>query len=314
MEQQKRHRLVTRSNFDGIVSTALLRALELVDEAVYVHPKEIEDGTFSLRPDDIVTNLPFVSGVYMAFDHRLRAHAQNRLNEHHALFSDAASVSEVIWEYYNMQKHFGEALHTLVEAASRSKSADFTKEEIRNPQGWDRLIFLTDPRSGLGRFKTFRISNYALMQKLPQLLLEADISAVLEDPDVRERTALCERYRAAFIGQIERNTTLNGKVAIVDLRHESTIYPGNRFMLYTLFPETEISIHIFPSKKSGKTVFALGKSIFHESEKGSIDLHELLTPYGGGGHAHAATCQVPDHEVRSVKNSLLETLLTEKAL
>ena len=306
MEQEKKYRLVTRSNFDGIVNTALLLKLGLVDEIRYVQPRVIQNGTFPVTQDDIVTNLPYVTGVHMAFDHRLDTHDDIRLNDHHALFSDAASVSEVIWEYYGGEERFGKALYPLVEAANRSKRADFSEAEVRKPQGWDLLIFLTDPRSGLGRFKDFRISNYALMQKLPKLLLEMEIDAVLEDPDVKARIELCEAYYEAFIGQLRERTTYANAVATVDLRNAKTIYPGNRFMLYTLFPETKVSMHIFPSKKAGQTVFALGKSIFHKTA--GIDLHQLLTPYGGGGHAHAATCQVPEHEADGVKKALLERL------
>jgi hypothetical protein len=306
MEYEKKYRLVTRSNFDGIVNTALLLELGIINEICYVQPRQIQDGSFPVSQDDIVTNLPYVTGVHMAFDHRLDLQGDTKLNDHHALFSDAASVSEVIWEYYGGEKRFGKKLYPLVEAANRSKKADFTEAEIRDPKGWDQLIFLTDPRSGLGRFRDFRISNYALMQKLPALLLEMEIDDILNDPDVKARIALCEHYHDAFIEQLQNRTEYRDGIATLDLREVEKIYPGNRFMLYALFPDTKISIHIFPSKKEGESVFALGKSIFHKNHP--IDLHQLLAPYGGGGHAHAATCQVPDHQAAHLKDLLLAKL------
>ncbi len=305
-QTQQKHRVITRSNFDGIISTALLLKLDMVDEVLFVHPKEVQDGNVAVGENDIVTNLPYVESAFMAFDHKLETPQKMKLNKNHALFTDAGSVSEVVYEYYGGQEVFGEEMHGLVEAANKSKSAAFTKEEVLHPSGWERLIFLMDPRTGLGRFKDFRISNYALMQKLPKLCLEKSIDEIFADADVAERIALCDRYHEAFKAQLERTTRVEGGVAVIDLRKEKVIYPGNRYMVYALFPEVTASIHIISGIEEEKSVFALGKSIFNDAN--SSDIYEIVRQYGGGGHRDAGTCQVTHEESASVLESLLHAL------
>jgi nanoRNase/pAp phosphatase (c-di-AMP/oligoRNAs hydrolase) len=307
-QEQKRYRLVTRSNFDGIVSTALLLKLDLVDEILFAHPKEIQEGNIAVGENDIVTNLPYVENAFMAFDHKLETPDKMKLNKNHALFTDAGSVSEVVYEYYGGKEVFGESLYALVEAANKSKSAAFTKEEVLHPEGWDKLIFLTDPRTGLGRFKNFRISNYALMQKLPHLCLEKSIDEVLKDEDVAERISLCAQYHDAFVAQLKRCTRIEGDVAVIDLRKEDVIYPGNRYMVYALFPEVSASIHVINGVENRNSVFALGKSIFHKSNDHNI--YQIVSQFKGGGHRDAGTCQVPHKESAVVLETLLSDLQT----
>ena len=305
-DEKKKHRLITRSDFDGIVSTALLQKLDLVDEVLYVHPKEVQDGNIAVNENDIVTNLPYVENAFMAFDHKMERPEKMKLNKNHAVFTDLGSVSEVVFAYYGGREVFGEEMLPLIEAANKSKSAAFTKSEVLSPQGWDRLIFLTDPRSGLGRFREFRISNYGLMQLLPELCLEGDIDAILAHRDVAERVAVCDRYREAFVEQLRRCTKVEGDVAVIDLRDEETIYPGNRYMVYALFPEVSTSIHILNGVKNKNSVFALGKSIFNDSSRSDLD--QIVRGFGGGGHADAATCQVSHEESESVLTKLLHDM------
>ena len=305
-EQQQQHRLITRSNFDGIISTALLMKLGMVDEVLYVHPKEVQDGNVVVDENDIVTNLPYVESAFMAFDHKLETPEKMKLNKNHALFTDAGSVSEVVFEYYGGEEVFGKEVRPLVEAANRSKSASFTKEEVLHPEGWDRLIFMTDPRTGLGRFKHFRISNYALMQVLPELCLIKSIDEILANGDVSERMAICDEHHAAFQEQLKRCTRVEGDVAVIDLREEEVIHPGNRYMVYALFPEVSASIHILKGVENKNTVFALGKSIFNKSNESNI--HEIVKQYHGGGHADAGTCQVSHEKSGEVLERLLSDL------
>ena len=308
MEETQKYRLITRSNFDGIINTALLLKLDLVDEILYVHPKEVQEGKVAIGENDIVTNLPYVKDAFMAFDHKLETHDAVTLNKNHALYTDAGSVSEVIYEYYGAKEVFGEELHTLVEAANKSKSAAFEKEEVLSPAGWDLLIFLTDPRTGLGRFKEFAISNYALMQKLPKLCLELTIDEILKDEDVQERVILCKKHEKDFTEQIKRCTKVEGDVALIDFRDEEVIYPGNRFMVYALFPEISASVHILQGVENQNTVLAVGKSIFnHDNKK---DIYEIVSKFQGGGHTDAGTCQVPHQDAEAVMESLLLSLRT----
>ena len=303
---ETKHRLITRSNFDGIVNTALLQKINLIDDILYVHPKDVQEGKVAVTDQDIVSNLPYVENAFMAFDHQLDMPEVMKLNKNHALFTDVSSVSEIIFDYYGGEEVFGKEVSAMVEAANRSKRTDFSKEEVLSPRGWDQLIFLTDPRTGLGHFKSFRISNKALMKKLPQLLLTYDIEALLQTPDVKERVDLCEKYHEDFIAQLKRVTKVKEGIAVIDLRAEEVVYPGNRYMVYALFPEVEVSVHILRGVENKNSVFALGKSIFHKHE--ALNMRDIASVYHGGGHSDAATCQVAHHESDAVLHDIVSRL------
>ncbi|OQX74569.1 MAG: exopolyphosphatase [Campylobacteraceae bacterium 4484_4] len=307
MEEKEKYRLVTRSNFDGIISAALLKKLDMVEEILYVHPQDVQDGIVKVDEHDIVTNLPYVEGVHMAFDHMLDIHdKQIKLNAYHALFTDAGSVSEVIYEYYGGAEAFPDEVLPMIAAANRSKSARYTKEDILSPGGWDLLAFLTDPRTGLGRYKEYRISNYALMQELPDLCLQYDIDGILESPDVKERVERYDASREQFVTQLQRCVEIEGDVAVIDLRNEETIYPGNRFMIYALYPDVSASVHIFRGRDDRNTVFALGKSILNRSNE--KDIYEIVSRYGGGGHKDVGTCQVDHKDAERVREEIIALL------
>ncbi len=308
-QEEQKYRLVTRSNFDGIISATLLLKLDLVDEMLFVHPKEVQDGNVKIDEHDIVTNLPYVKDAYMAFDHKFDSHDKIQINTNHTIFTDAKSVSEIIYEYNGGDEVFGEKFALMVEAANKSKSANFSKEEVLSPSGWDLLIFLTDPRTGLGRFQDFKISNYALMQKLPTLCLEKDIEGILADEDVKERVDIYTQYHQNFIDQLKRCTTVDGDIAVINFSEEDVIYPGNRFMVYALFPEVSGSIHVFQGVSNQNIVLALGKSIFNTSNKHNI--YEIVKKYDGGGHEDAGTCQVSHKRVDTVLKDLVNLFTTK---
>ncbi len=314
MQQEitQQYRLLTRSNFDGIISATLLKKAGLINEIRYLHPLEIENANVKVTKEDIVTNLPFTEGAQMVFDYRLR-HPQMQLNPYHALYTDAHSVSEVIYHYYGGEAFFGKDAKILVEAANRSKSASFSREEVLEPKGWDQLIFLTDPRSHLGRYKKFHISNYTLMQKLPTLCMDADIDTILNDPDIKERIILCQTSHEAHKRELKRTTKVEDVIAVVDLRHGREIVPGNRFVLYALYPEVELSIHLLPAKAKEMTTIALGKSIFNHQnmQQNRIDLSEIAKIFGGGGNTNAATCQVPANQCDQIVREIMQIVQKE---
>ncbi len=309
-ENVKKYRLVTRSNLDGLISGVLLKKLDMLDDILFVHPKEVQDGNVEIGENDIVTNLPYVDSAHMAFDHRFDREDAIKLNPNHILFTDLDSVSEIIYEYYGGEEVFSDDVLPLIEAANKSKNANYTKEEILSPKGWELLSFLTDPRTGLGRFRDFKISNYALMKKLVYQCAESDIDEVLSSEDVKERIELYKEHEENFVAQLKRCVRVENDVAIVDLRQEEVIYPGNRFVVYALFPEVFASIHIFSGFENRNTVLAIGKSIFNTENKN--DIYEIVRKYNGGGHKDAGTCQVEHSEVDRVCSELVKSLKTEK--
>jgi len=259
-------RLVTRSDFDGLVCAALLKELGVLDEIKFVHPKDMQDGLVEISERDITTNLPYVPGVRLAFDH----HESETLRladaaENHIILPGALSAARVVYDYFGGAERFTRVTEPLMEAVDKADSALFSLDEIRTPTGWILLSFLMDPRTGLGRFRDFRISNYQLMMELIDACLELSVDEVLELPDVAERVDLYRDHAAAAEEQLLSRSTVHGNLVVLDLREDEVIHPTNRFMIYALYPQCNISIHVLWGLKQQNTVFAMGKSIVDRS-------------------------------------------------
>jgi nanoRNase/pAp phosphatase (c-di-AMP/oligoRNAs hydrolase) len=290
----KKFRLVTRSDFDGLVCAVLLKDMDIIDDIKFVHPKDMQDGLIEITGNDITTNLPYVEGVYLAFDHHLSETIRVGKKENHIIESEAPSAARVVYNYYGGKAKFPKIGDDIMEAVDRGDSANFTLEQVLNPKGWDLMNFLMDARTGLGRFRDFRISNYQLMMKLIDLCKDHTIDSIMQDEDVKERAELYFEQQKLFEDQIKRCATVHDNLVVLDLRKEETIYAGNRFMIYALFPKQNISIHVLWGLKQQNTVFATGKSIFNKTSKTNIG--ELMLKYGGGGHMNAGTCQVANED------------------
>jgi nanoRNase/pAp phosphatase (c-di-AMP/oligoRNAs hydrolase) len=290
-------RLVTRSDFDCLVCAMLLRELDMIDDIKFVHPKDVQDGKVEITENDITTNLPFDPRVGLAFDHNETELIRTDEDEFHGKFiciGGAKSAARVLYEYYGGKDKFKTVTEEILEAVDKGDSADFTKEEILNPTGWVLMDFLMDARTGLGRFHDFRISNYDLMMELIDYCVNHTIDEVLALPDVKERVDLYFEQQELFKKQLEEVVKIEGKVAVIDLRPLETIYAGNRFMVYAMWPEVEISVHVAWGFKKQNTAVMIGKSIINKAS--DVDIGELCFCYGGGGHANAGTCQL-DNDV-----------------
>ena len=295
---EAKRRLVTRSDFDGLACAMMLRDLDLVDEIKFVHPKDVQDGKIELTKSDITTNLPYDPRVGLAFDHhesemdRLKA-----IETGGKLIIDpkARSAARVVYDYYGGKKTFKNISDELMAAVDKGDSADFTIDEILNPKGWVLLHYLMDARTGLGRFHQFRISNYDLMMELIQYCMDHTIDEILDLPDVKERVELYFEQSEQFVAQLKRIAKVYDKVVVLDLRNEEVIHAGNRFMIYALYPETQISVHVAWGFRKQNTAVMIGKSIVNKAS--NVDIGELCLKYGGGGHHNAGTCQLDNDEV-----------------
>lgn len=286
-------RLITRSDFDGLVCAVLLKHIDLIDDIIFVHPKDMQDGKIEVTGGDISTNLPYVAGVHLAFDHHFSETIRNEKQDNHVIDPDAPSAARVLWRHYGGHNAFPAGWDEMLEAVDRGDSAQFDKEQVLNPQGWDLLNFLMDARTGLGRFRKFRISNYNLMMDLIDYCKNHGIDEIMQLPDVVERITLYNEQDALFKEQLRRCASVHDNLVILDLRDEEVIHAGNRFVIYALYPECNISIHVMWGFQKQNTVFATGKSIFDRSSKTNVG--ELMLQYGGGGHQAAGTCQI-DHD------------------
>jgi len=292
---------------DGLVCAVLLKELGMLSTIKFVHPKDVQDGKVDLGSGDITTNLPYVESVHLAFDHHasetIRVEEQK---ENHIIDPDAPSAARVVYKYFGGEETFPTLATDMLAAVDKADSAQYTKEDVLNPKGWELLSFMMDARTGLGRFRDFRISNYDLMMDLIDYCRDHSIDDILKLPDVKERANLYFEHEDAFKEQIKRCSTQHGNLVVLDLRDEEIIYSGNRFMIYALFPQCNISMHVIWGLKKQNTSFAVGKSIFDRSSK--VHVGELMLEYGGGGHVAAGTCQIDNEEVEQVKAELIDKL------
>jgi nanoRNase/pAp phosphatase (c-di-AMP/oligoRNAs hydrolase) len=308
----ERYRLVTRSDFDGLVCAMLLKQLRLAEEILFVHPKDVQDGQVEIGPGDITTNLPYSPAAHLVFDHHHSETLRNpTIAANHIIDPDAPSAARVVYDHYGGRDRFPSIAPELMRAVDQADSARYSLEEVLHPTGWTLLNFLMDSRTGLGRFRDFRISNYQLMMQLIDACQDHGIDEILQLPDVKERVDLYLRQAEAFVAQLRRCTSLRGSVAVVDLRGEDVIHAGNRFMVYALFPACTVSIHVLWGKQRQNTVLAVGKSILNRAS--TADIGALALAHGGGGHANAGTCQVPHGDADRVVSELVGHLNAAEA-
>ena len=302
-------RLVTRSDFDGLACAMMLKELKLIDVIKFVHPKDVQDGKIELSKNDITTNLPYDPRVSIAFDHhesevdRLKA---IETNGKLIIDPNARSAARVVYDYYGGKAAFPRISDELMEAVDKGDSADFTVDEILNPTGWVLLHYLMDARTGLGSFHHFRISNYDLMMELIDYCLDHNIDDILELPDVKERVDLYFEQADLFKAQLQRIAQIHDKVVVLDLRNEEIIHAGNRFMIYALYPETTISVHVAWGFRKQNTAVMIGKSIVNKTS--TVDIGELCLKYGGGGHHNAGTCQLDNDTVDAQLPDIIQAL------
>ncbi len=305
----EKYRLVTRSDFDGLVCAMILKELDLIDDIKFVHPKDMQDGLIPVTDRDITTNLPYVDGVHLAFDHHSSEVRDDKEQPDYIIEGEAPSAARVVYEYYGGKEKLSCISDEIMDAVDKSDSAQFTMEDILHPQGWTLMSFLMDARTGLGRFHEFRISNYELMMQLIDYCREHPIEDVLQLPDVKERVELYFRQQQDFKDQLQRVTKMHDDVAVIYLKDEEIIYTGNRFLVYAMYPQAKISVHVMWGFRKQNTAVTIGKSIVNRASQ--VDIGEICHYYGGGGHRNAGTCQLPNDEVDGILPDILD-LLNEK--
>lgn len=301
-------RLVTRSDFDGLGCAAILKEVGIIDDITFVHPKDIQDGLIEIDAGDIMANIPYVKGCGIWFDHHSSEIERQAYGEYEGESDPAApSAARVIYEYYGGAEKFNnEHLANLVKAVDQADSAQFSPEEILDPKGWPLLSYIMDPRTGLGRYRDYRISNYALMMDMIDYCREKTAAEMLELPDIKERTVRYFEQDEKFRTMLQKCSKVDRNVVIVDLREEEEIFTGNRFLLYSLYPEQNISVQIMWGFQKKNIVITCGYSIINRSA--TADIGSLMLKNGGGGHKRVGTCQVPIEKADEILAEILEVL------
>ena len=301
------YRLVTRSDFDGLVCAVLLNELELINDILFVHPKDMQDGKITITERDITTNLPYVASAHLVFDHHESETVRNTGERpNHIIEAHAPSAARVVYNHFGGKARFPRVTDEMMAAVDQADSAQYSREDVLNPQKWTLLNYLMDSRTGLGRFREFRISNYQLMMDLIKYCRDHTIEEILALPDVQERVTLYQEHAEKAKEQILRCATQHGNLVVLDLRGEDTIWAVNRFMIYALFPTANISIHVMWGLQKQNTVLATGKSILDRSSKTHVG--NLMLEYGGGGHNAAGTCQIANDQADAVLHTLIQRI------
>jgi len=301
-------RLLTRSDFDGLACGVFLVEKGVVDEYKFVHPKDIQDGKIEVTSNDVLANVPYVSGCGLWFDHHTSE--SERLEIENLDFEGetrpAPSCAQVIWDYYGGEESFGKDLLPQLEAVNKSDSGNVTSEEILNPKGWVLLSFIMDPRTGLGRFGDYRISNYQLMEEMIQYCRTKTVDEILQIPDVQERVKRYFDQQDLFKDMLNRCCIVKDNVIITNLINEETVYSGNRFLVYALYPNQNIEIRVIWGKSKQNVVFTVGHSILNGTSRTNVG--KLMLKYGGGGHEKVGTCQVPIEDWERLMGEIIDQM------
>lgn len=303
----EKYRLITRSDFDGLVCAMILKELDMIDDIKFVHPKDMQDGLIEVTDKDISTNLPYVKGIYLSFDHhQSEVTRATKIMPNHIINPEAKSAAHVVYDYYNNGHNLKKISKEILDAVDKGDSAQFTIEEILHPTGWVLLNYIMDARTGLGRFRNFRISNYQLMLELIDYCLNHSIDEILHLPDVAERVDMYFKQQEQFKAQLEKVHKMVGDVVVLYLKDEDIIYTGNRFMVYAMYPQAKISVHVMWGFRKQNTAITIGKSIVNRSS--DVNIGDICLEYGGGGHKNAGTCQIDNDKVEEILPQILEKL------
>ncbi len=303
-------RLITRSDFDGLVCAAILEELDIVDETLYAHPKDIQDGKIDVTENDVLANVPFVEGCGLWFDHHSSEQERLELDKKYkGACEPAPSAARVVYNYYQSdpeQRDKLDKFDELLGAVDIADSAQFSKEDILNPQGWIMLAFISDPRTGLGYNRTFRISNFELMKGLPRLLRTKSVDEILAMQDFKDRVDIYKESTEKYKQFIMSHSRTDGDAIILDLRDATDIPSGNRFIEYVMYAEQNISIRLAYGKDKESVMISIGHSIINRTSK--VDVGSLVLQYDGGGHKKVGTCQVSSDAVDKVLNEILQLI------
>ena len=299
-------RLITRSDFDGLACGALLKEAGIIDHWKFAHPKDLQDGLVEVNENDCLANVPYVEGCGLWFDHHSSEHERLQLEGKYKGESRITpSCARIIYEYYGGREKFPK-FDDMMEAVDKVDSGNLTIDEVQNPQGWILVGFLMDPRTGLGRWRNFTISNYQLMEKLIDACRTMTTDEILALPDVKERIEVYFEQTSKFKEMVEKYTRVDGKLIISDLRGVEPIYSGNRFMIYSMYPEQNISAWIVSGRGGKGCSAAVGYSILNRTC--NVDVGSLMLKYNGGGHKKVGTCQFTDENMETELPKMLAEL------
>ncbi len=304
MANNTKYRLLTRSDLDGLICAVLLKHLGLVDEIKLIdNPGLMQEGAMKIGASDITTNLPFVPGVHLAIDHHVSESIRNLENPKHIIDPDAPSAARVVYNNFGGAGRFPDFFEDMMNAVDKADSGQFSRDEILHPTRWVLLNFLVDQRSNVETWGKYRISGEEFKLNLIDDCGRFKIDKILAISDVKERADIYFKYEDSYKQLLNATATVHHNIVILDFREQKTVYPGNRFIIYALFPDCNVSVLIRSDEEKNRTIFSVGKSILNKTSNANIG--ELMLAHGGGGHRAAGACHVDNHMADHVFESLL---------
>ena len=299
-------RLVTRSDFDGLACGALLMEAGIIDSWKFAHPKDLQDGLVEIDENDGLATVPYVEGWCLCFEHHSSEYERLQLaGKYKGESRITPSCARIIYEYYGGKERFPQ-FDDMMEAVDKVDSGNLTIDEVLHPTGWILVGFLMDPRTGLGRWRQFTISNYQLMEKLMTACRTMSTAEILALPDVQERIEVYNEQTEKFQKMVTEHTRVEGNVIISDLRGVDPIYTGNRFMIYSMYPKQNISAWIVSGRGGKGCSAAVGYSILNRTS--DVNVGSLMLKYNGGGHKKVGTCQFTDENMTTELPKMLAEL------
>jgi nanoRNase/pAp phosphatase (c-di-AMP/oligoRNAs hydrolase) len=302
-----KYRLLTRSDLDGLICAVLLKHLDMVDEIKLIdHPGLMQEGDVAVSDHDIITNLPFVHGVHLAIDHHVSESLRNQKDPRHIIKPDAPSAARVVYEYFGGKGRFPALFDEMMDAVDKADSGQFSQSDVLYPKRWVLLNFLVDQRTGIEQWGNFQISEERLKLDVIEYCSRMPIDDILSVQNVKERANVYFKYESQYKNLLRASAAVHQNIVVLDFRRLEKIYPGNRFIIYALYPECNISILIRSDAKNNKTIFSIGKSILNHTS--TVNIGELMLAYGGGGHRAAGACHIDNDKADHVFEQLLRFL------
>lgn len=311
MANTNKYRLLTRGDLDGLVCAVLMKHLDMVDEIMLIdHPSDMQQGKVMVSDHDISTNLPYVEGIHLAIDHHFSEAMRNDKNDRHIIDPDAPSAARVVYNYYGGKSRFPEQFDEMMTWVDIADSGQFSQEDILRPRRWALLNFLVDQRTNIEKWGDFRIPESQFKMDLIDYCGRMAIDEILTLPDVRQRSDVYFAYEDAYKNQLLTAATVRDNIIILDLRQSEIRYPGNRFLIYALYPQCNISLLLRIDKDTGQTTFSVGKSIINRTSW--VNVGEIMLSCGGGGHRAAGACHEDDPQIAEQVFQKLLAALSDK--
>ena len=306
-------RLVTRADFDGLVCGALITKFESIDSYLFVEPKFMQDGLVEIRRSDIIANLPYHPNCTLWFDHHITNTTPDfpkPIMPGKGGFRLAPSAARVVCEYYTETAQLAEGaarlsflnsqrIVYLLQEADRIDAGKLTTEDVLNPQGYVLVSMTTDGK---------RAEDEPYWLRVIRLLRDATLEEVMKDAEVARRCQQVlddqEKLRAILL----ERTTMKGNVIYCDLRGIKDIPDGNRFLIFTLFPQSNIQVKVEDdNQRENTTAISVGYNIFNPTS--NVNVGELLKNYGGGGHKVVGSSRVPNDRAEQAIKEIVEAVM-----